>query len=273
MVVLWRLGDLTLNRKANALLANRTGAAVAALSVVGLLSSAVCFVRAQEPTESPSGQSSQQQSDAAAQPAGSQQHASGTDNAGQSQQTEPLKGGVQKVELTLDDIRTINLDVKHLVTASSHLHDEVTMRQISIEQEPEIIGMGTVIMIPVGYQQAGPVLPAKKKRVDLAMSQLRPLIQMFKTDLDEFMSGQKELDLPDDIRQELEPYFKDWISQVNEASEQLAKLEPLVTGPPYDQSTIAGIAADINQDAHNMLKTLKKVYDIVRKEGKKMKRA
>ena len=262
-----------MNRKANALLANRTGAAVAALSVVGLLSSAVCFVRAQEPTESPSGQSSQQQSDAAAQPAGSQQHASGTDNAGQSQQTEPLKGGVQKVELTLDDIRTINLDVKHLVTASSHLHDEVTMRQISIEQEPEIIGMGTVIMIPVGYQQAGPVLPAKKKRVDLAMSQLRPLIQMFKTDLDEFMSGQKELDLPDDIRQELEPYFKDWISQVNEASEQLAKLEPLVTGPPYDQSTIAGIAADINQDAHNMLKTLKKVYDIVRKEGKKMKRA
>lgn len=267
------MGDLTLNKKASALLANRMGTAAAALSVVGLLSSAVCFVGAQEPMDIPSGQSSQQQADAVGQPAGSEPQANGTTGAGQLQPDTPLKGGVQRVELTLDDIRTLNLDVKHLIAASSHLYDEVTMRQISIEQEPEIMGMGTVVMIPVGFQQVGPVLPAKKKRVDLAMSQLRPLIQMFKSDLDEFMSGQKELDLGDDVRQELEPYFKDWISEVNEASEQLAKLEPLVTGPPYDQETIAGIAADINQDAHNMVKTLKKVYDIMRKEGKKMKRS
>ncbi len=250
-----------MNKNATALGINRSGTTAVALALVVLLSSGACSVGAQEP-----------QAGSADQAPSSGAGGAGDTTTTQSPQ-EPLKGAVQKVELTLDDIRTVSLDVKHLITASSHLHDEVTMRQVSIEQEPEIIGMGTVIMIPVGYQQVGPILPANKKRVDLAMGQMSPVIQLFKEDLDEFMSGQKQLDLPDDVREKLQPYFKDWIDRVNDASAQLQKLQPLVQGPPYDQSTIASIAADINQDAQKMQEDLKKVYKIVRKEGKKMKRS
>jgi len=225
------------------------------------LTAGIGFVLAQESDTSPSGQP-------ASTPAGG---AGDTTSTTAPQTSEPLQGSVKMVELSLDDLRTLSLDVKHLTAASSHLHDEVTMQQVSIEQEPEVIGMGTVIMIPVGYQKVGPILPANKKRVDLAMNEMRPIIQLFKEDLDEFMTGQKKLDLTDAVRADLKPYFDEWIGCVNDANAQLTKLEPLTQGPPYDQATIASIAADINQDAQKMQTDLKKVYKIVRKEGKKMK--
>jgi len=255
------------NKKENAPGIKSSTPVALAIALAASLTAGIGFVLAQDSGTSPADQS-------ASTPAGG---AGDTTSTGTSttapQTTEPLQGQVKMVELTLDDIRTLSLDVKHLTAASSHLHDEVTMQRISVEQEPEIIGMGTVIMIPVGYQKVGPILPANKKRVDLAMNEVRPIIQLFKEDLDEFMTGQKKLDLTDAVREDLKPYFDDWIGCVNDASAQLTKLEPLTQGPPYDQTTIASIAADINQDAQKMQNDLKKVYKIVRKEGKKMKRS
>src|SRR5262249_32087258 len=124
-----------------------------AMALALCLTAGIGFVLAQESDTSPPGQP-------ASTPAGG---AGDTTSTTAPQTSEPLQGSVKMVELSLDDLRTLSLDVKHLTAASSHLHDEVTMQQVSIEQEPEVIGMGTVIMIPVGYQKVGPILPANKK--------------------------------------------------------------------------------------------------------------
>lgn len=182
--------------------------------------------------------------------------------------TQPISGGVKKVELTLEDLREVDLDVKRLLSASGHLYDEVSIQPVSIQTMPEVIGRGIIVNIPIGTTPVGPVAPAKKERVDLAMNQIRPVISMFKTDVDEFLEGHKQLDISESTRTKLKPYFDSWVAAVEDASAKLVQLEPLVAKSPYDQPAIAQIAVAMQQDANKLHKSLKKVYDVIRKEAK-----
>jgi hypothetical protein len=184
-------------------------------------------------------------------------------------QNPPIQVTVKKVQLSLEELRDIGLDLKHVLSACRHLYDEVTIQPVSMITEPEIIDMGVVISIPVATEPAGPPAQPRKERVDLLMSEIVPVITMLKKNADDFVSGNRQLDLPDDVRQELKPDFDQWISLVNDIALRLQKLVLLTQGPPYDNDAIASAATTIQQDAKQLEDTRRIIYKIMHKEEKR----
>ena len=183
--------------------------------------------------------------------------------------TVQLQGGVQKFVLSLEKLRDVGLDLKHILKSASSLYDEVTIQPVQLIFEPEMIN-GVTINIPVGSQPIGPVQPARKDRVDLAMSGMRPLIDMMKKSVDGFMSGKEELALPDSVIAELKPQFTEWINAVDTMSDQEHQLERLTSAQPYDQQSIADLAIAIHQDVKELDKDRRSIYKVIRREGKRI---
>jgi len=204
-------------------------------------------------------------------PASGQTSAPGADSASSTTAgSTALTGKVQKVELNLEKLRDVGLDLKHTLKALSSLYEEVTTQPVSIVTEPEVIGMGTIIYIPVGTQPVGPVQPARKQRVDLEMNAIKPEVTQMKTNVDEFLSGHAQLDLPSDVMSELQPEIKTWVATVENLSGNLAQLTQLTQGPPYDQPDIAGKTVDMQKEIKQLDETRRKIYKVIRKEGKRI---
>jgi hypothetical protein len=202
--------------------------------------------------------------------AGAASDAGSSSAAGPSTNRPPIKGGVQKVELSLEKLRDVGLDLKHTLKAVSGLYDEVTIQPVTLITEPEIVGPGVIINLPIGTRPTGPPQPARKDRVDLEMNAMRPMINLLKTNTDEFMSGQLELDLPDQVLAELKPETQKWVATVDNLAGQLAQLNQLTQGPPYDQQGIAAMATDMQKSIKQLDQTRRKIYKVIRKEGKKI---
>jgi hypothetical protein len=183
-----------------------------------------------------------------------------------------LQGGVQKFVLNLEKLRDVGLDLKQILKAASSLYDEVTIQPVELITEPEMIN-GVTINIPVGRQPIGPVQPARKDRVDLAMNAMTPIIDMMKKNVDEFLSGHEELALPDSVKLELKPQFSEWIGSVKVMASQEKELEQLTKQQPYDQQSIADLALQIHQDVRDLDKTRRSIYKVIRREGKKIAEA
>lgn len=184
----------------------------------------------------------------------------------------PLKGSVQQIELSLHEVRELGLDIKKVIHATGSLYDEVTMQPVSIVTQPEVVGMGTIIYIPVGTRPAGPPIPPRKERLDAAINALSPIIPLMKKDVDDVLSGERELNLTDDVRSELRPTFKVWVDRVNNMDQQYQALGPLIQGPQFDNQAIAAAATAIQQDAKDLEKARKKIYKVLQREGRKAKK-
>lgn len=181
----------------------------------------------------------------------------------------PLQGGVQHLTVSLEQLRDVGTDLKQVLKASSSLYDEVTIQPVNLVTEPEVVGRGTIIYIPIGSTPAGPVAPARKDRVDAAMNHMRPIIDTMKANVDAVVSGSAHLDLPDDILQQLKPQFKTWIADVDETAVDLNKLNQLTSvTPPYDQPAIAAAAQAINANVKDLDKTRREIYKVIRKQAK-----
>lgn len=181
-----------------------------------------------------------------------------------------LKGGVQKVELSLEKLRDVGLDLKELLKGLSSLYDEVTAQPVQLITEPEIVGRGIVINIPVGTMPVGPRPPARKKRVDIAMGQIAPVVTMMKENVDEVVAGKRELDLPSDVIETLQPQFKAWTKAVDATAGQLSQLQQLTQGPPYDNDAIAQTAAAMEKNVKTLDETRRAIYKVIRKEGRRI---
>jgi hypothetical protein len=154
--------------------------------------------------------------------------------------------------------------------ASSSLYDEVTIQPMHLVTEPDYIGNGIVINIPVSAEPIGPAQPPKPERVAMAMNTLRPIVAMLKQDVDDFESGHKKLDLPDDVRNELKPQFTQWINSVNDVSAKEAQLELLTKGPQFDNQAIASQTNAIQKDAKALDETRKSIFKVLHKERKRL---
>lgn len=182
----------------------------------------------------------------------------------------PLQGGVQKVELSLEKLRDIGLDLKQVLKAADSLYDEVTIQPVRIITQPEVIGNGMIINIPIGKEPIGPPQPPRKERLDLAMQGITPPITMMKRNVDNFVSGKLEIDLPAAVMTELDPEFKAWVADVQDMAAKEAKLETLTAGPTYDNAAIAAQAAGIQQDVKDLDERRRAIYKVIRKEGKRI---
>lgn len=182
-----------------------------------------------------------------------------------------LQGGVQKIEVSLDDLRDVGLDLKHVLTACSHLYDEVTIQPVSIQTQPEVVGRGIVINIPIGFTPIGPAAPPRKDRVDMCMNEINPVISRMKKSVDEFLDGSKELDLSDDMKAQLQPLTQKWVLLVQGTSADLDKLNALTVGPKYDNTAIASVAANMERGVKQLDMVRRDIYKAIQKEGKKRK--
>lgn len=185
----------------------------------------------------------------------------------------PLQGGVKLVEPSLEHLRDLGIDLKHVMTGASHLYDEVNIAPVSLETVPEVVGRGIIINIPIGTQQMGPPAPPRKDRLDVAMAQITPVVTQLKSDVDKFMSGQQRLDITDQTRTELRPVFESWASSVTAMATQVTNLQSLVAGPKFDNGAISAAAQQIQSNCQVLQKDLKKVYKSIQKEGKRSRKA
>jgi hypothetical protein len=181
---------------------------------------------------------------------------------------QPLEGGVQKVELSLDHLREVGLDLKQVMTSSRHLYDEVMIQPVAMITQPEMIGPGMIINIPVGTRSVGPAQQPRKDRVDMAMNNMAPIISMLKKNADDFVSQEKELDVSPDTQTKMEPLVKDWLAGVNQISAELAQLQSLTAGPTYDNAAIASACTEMQKTAKELDKVRGKAFKIIKKEGK-----
>lgn len=182
----------------------------------------------------------------------------------------PIKATVKKVELSLEELRDIGLDLKHVLSACHHLYDEVMIQPVTIQTEPEIIDMGVVISIPVATTPAGPPAPPRKDRVDMLMSEIVPVITLLKKNADDFVSGSSQLVMPDQIQQELNPQLSQWVSFVNNVAAELTNLQALTPGPTYDNYAIARSVDNIEKNIKQLEEIRRSVYKVLRKAGKEL---
>jgi len=174
-----------------------------------------------------------------------------------------------KVELSLQQLNDVGLDLKNVLTATRHLYDEVMIQPVDVITEPEMIA-GTVINIPVGTEPIGPPAPPRKARVDMIMSQLKPVIALLKQNADEFMSESQVVNFPEDVQPQIEPLFKKWLAYMDDAYARLLDLEKLTAGPPYDNYAIADTTKIIQNDIKQIDDMRRPIYKLIQQEGKKL---
>jgi hypothetical protein len=189
------------------------------------------------------------------------------DTTNPSTQLPVLEGSVQKITLDLDQLRDVGLDLKHLVKSLSSLYDEVTCEPMGMLSEPEMVGP-VIISIPTIMTPIGPPQPARKERVDLAMSEIKPVIDMMKKNVNQFVSGQVKFDLPDSTMAQIQPLFDLWISDVNDLYSKELVLEGMTQGPPYNNYKIADQTMAMEKEIKKLDKSRHSIFKIVRAEGK-----
>ncbi len=201
-----------------------------------------------------------------------EQHADANDSTtGGATTTKPLQGGVQKIELGLEKLRDVELDLRSALRATSSLYDEVTIQPVRVVMQPTMVGAGTIVNIPIGTEPIGPLQPARKERVDLAINVMKPIIDMLKKNVDEFMSGEKQLDLSEAVNTKLQPQLQEWIKIVNTIAAQQSSLEQITQAPPYNNGAIAELAGSMERNIKELDKVRVVIYKVIRKEGKRSK--
>ncbi|MBX9687805.1 MAG: hypothetical protein K2X27_13950 [Candidatus Obscuribacterales bacterium] len=187
----------------------------------------------------------------------------------QASSSAPLAGGVQKVELSLEKLRDIGLDLKEVTMSARHLYDEVSIQPVSMVTEPEVIGRGIIINIPVATQAAGPPAPPNPKRVAVAMNSMGPIITTMQQNADDFVKYHKQIDVSDEAQEKLAPLVKKWVEAADNIGGQYKILETLTKGPNYDNANIAKICQNVQQDVYVLDKVRRDVYKIIKNDGAK----
>jgi hypothetical protein len=180
-----------------------------------------------------------------------------------------LQGTVQKISLDLNQLRDVGLDLKHLVKSLSSLYDEVTIQPMTMISEPEVVGP-VVISIPTVPVPAGPPEPPRKERVDLAMSSIKPTIDLMKSNVNEFVAGQVQFDLPEATITQIKPLFDQWVSGVNDLYSKELELETMAAGPPYNNYKIADQTMNMEKEIKKLDESRHAIFKIVRAEGEKL---
>lgn len=182
----------------------------------------------------------------------------------------PFKLQATKIEVSLDQLNDVGLDLKHVLTCCRHLYDEVSIRPMNIITEPEMIGTGVVINLPVAMEPTEPPKPPRKQRVNLIMSEIRPVIELLKQNGDQFLKDNEVSGYPQSVQDELAPLLKKWIAYTDDVLAKLIKLEELTPGPTYDNYAIAQTTRAIEDDIKQIDDVRRPIYKLVQEEGKRI---
>ena len=178
-----------------------------------------------------------------------------------------FKTGVQKVEFSLEKLREVNDDLKSLMKSVNVLNDEVTIQPMSLITQPEAVS-GNIINVPVAVQETGEFMPARKQKVNRAMSSIKPMVADMKASADAFVSNTNQIDLSIPVSAEISPLLKQWIEVVHRLSKEEERLEQLTVGPSYDNPSIARITGFMQADIKKLESNRREMVKAIRKQEK-----
>ncbi len=185
--------------------------------------------------------------------------------------SQPLQGGVVEVQVTLNDLRDARLSISRVRKAAANLYDEMTRQQVTMNYNPNLVGT-TVITIPTP-SFTGQMLPARKKWVDESMSEIGPIIKLFKEDVDHAVESNRHTNVDDKTRKQLDPLREDAFAMVQASTETFKALErATASGPSYDNSGIATLTKTLDSQMRQLDKSMKKGISILQKEEKSSKK-
>jgi hypothetical protein len=184
--------------------------------------------------------------------------------------TTTLSASIEKISVDLNHLNDVGRDLKHVVKSLSNIYDEATYEPPSFTSEPEMIGP-TVVMFPMLVRPIGmPPQPMRKDKVDLAMSDIKPVIDMLAKNVNRYVSGQVQLDLPDTLMTLVQPQLNEWVSGIGDLNNMETALEGMTQGPPYNNDKIANQTAAMEKQIKKLDESRRAIFSIVRKEGEKM---
>lgn len=157
-----------------------------------------------------------------------------------------------------EQIRDMSDTLKRIHHASGELHSEVNRRQM-ISTGPDY--MDQMIMDPwmsaypglnptgmaAGFQnmKPGPLLPPRKRYVDVSMTQLQQLITLLDTDVSNILAATQQGNANSDAIKAQMLIVSDAKNRIDSANQ---KLIALTKGAPYDNKAISTATEDIRDD-------------------------
>lgn len=181
-----------------------------------------------------------------------------------------LTGKVVEVSVTLNNLRDARLSISRVRKAAANLYDEVTRQEMTMNYNPNLIGT-TVITIPTP-SFTGQLLPARKKWVNASMSEMGPIIALFKEDVDLAIESNRQTDVDAAAKASLEPLRTDVFEAVKASSALYERLEKLTAGSSYDNEAIASDVKNLDAQMKTLDKSLKRGISILQKEAKAQKK-
>lgn len=182
-----------------------------------------------------------------------------------------LQGGVVKVEVTLNNLRDARLSVSRARKAIANLYDEVTRQQVTMTYNPNLVGT-TVITIPMP-SFTGQYLPPRKKWVTASMSEIGPIMNLFKEDVDNAIESNRQTDVSEAAREVLDPIKANVFALVKSSFSAYKELEDLTSGSGYDSAKIASVSNNLDAHMKRLDQTLKKGISALQKEAKSRKKS
>jgi hypothetical protein len=184
--------------------------------------------------------------------------------------TTTLSGSIEKITIDLNRLNDVGRDLKHVVKSLSNIYDEATYEPATFTSEPEMVGP-TIIMMPMLVRPIGmPPQPMRKEKVDLAMSEIKPVIDMLAKNVNRYVNGQVKLDLPDDIMAQVQPNLNEWVSGINDLNNMETALEGMTQAPPYNNDKIGNQVLAMEKQIKKLDESRRTIFSVVRKEGEKM---
>ncbi|MBX9879957.1 MAG: hypothetical protein K2Y22_15980 [Candidatus Obscuribacterales bacterium] len=189
-------------------------------------------------------------------------------SSGEAPSSVQLKGQVIQVDVQMTNLNDARLDISRARKAIANLYDEVTRQQVIMNYTPNVVGT-MVIMTPT--PSFGATLPARTQWVDEAMSDIVPIINLFKQEVDIAIENNRQVEVSDATHQKLEPLRDEAFKSVKTSSDILAKLETLTKARPYDNAAIASTSKSLDGQMKTLDNNLKKAISLLKKEAKTKK--
>jgi hypothetical protein len=183
----------------------------------------------------------------------------------------PLKGQLVEVQTTLNELRDARLAISRVRKAAANLYDEVTRQSVTMNYNPNLVGT-TVIAMPAPSFSGG-YLPARKKWIAASMTEIGPIMKLFKEDVDQAAQSDMRTDVGPNARKQLDPLREQAIAAVNSSFEVYKQLEALTSGQNYDNGSIASTTKALDKQIKQVDQYFKKAISIMQKDAKQSKKA
>jgi len=180
-----------------------------------------------------------------------------------------LKGGVIKVDVQLNNLTDARLDISRVRKAIANLYDEVTRQQVTMTYSPNMVGT-MVIMTPTPTF-SGQFLQARSKCADASMSEIVPIIKLFKEEVDVAIEDNRRVDASAATIKQIEPLRDQAFKSVHSSFETLTQLEKLTSTSAYNNQAIATASKSLDKNMKDLDKNLKRAISILQKEAKSTK--